>query len=150
MGSLTRHKGNEQGFTLIELMIVVAIIGILAAVAVPAYMKYIQRSRVTSMIIPSLHAIENNVAEFHAVSNTMIHNTAEGTEMLNNADLTYLTGVTVSQTGIIRMTVNAPGSTQKLNGVHGRVLTASPTKGDNKITKWSLSGSLKTEVGLKE
>ena len=40
----------QQGFTLIELMIVVAIIGVLAAVAVPAYQDYVTKSQVTAAL----------------------------------------------------------------------------------------------------
>ena len=47
-------------------MIVVAIIGILAAVAVPYYQKYIQKARLTSKVFPGMHAIETNLATYYS------------------------------------------------------------------------------------
>ena len=57
-------KKVQQGFTLIELMIVVAIIGILAAIAIPAYQDYTVRSKVTEMI-NSAGVCKTSVAEYY-------------------------------------------------------------------------------------
>ena len=61
-------KRAQQGFTLIELMIVVAIIGILAAVALPAYQDYTKRSRVSEGLSLAAGA-KTAMAEYYASNN---------------------------------------------------------------------------------
>ena len=60
----------QQGFTLIELMIVVAIIGILAAIAIPAYQDFTIRSKVTELI-NAAGVCKTSVAEYYQAKGTM-------------------------------------------------------------------------------
>ena len=141
---------KQEGFTLIELMIVVAIIGILAAVAIPAYMSYIQKSRVTALVFPGMHAIETNVGLFFAVNNTMPDGTSSGQSMMtdfaSDADTTYFTAA--FSTGAVVITINSPGRTSKLFKLDAESLRANPITTSGKIINWELSGGLAQKLGI--
>ncbi len=63
-------KMTQKGFTLIELMIVVAIIGILAAVAIPAYQDYVKKSRVAE-VMELFAGLKTGIGVFYAEEGTL-------------------------------------------------------------------------------
>lgn len=94
-------KMNQKGFTLIELMIVVAIIGILAAVAIPAYTDYLKRSKVTEGVT-LLGGLKTPAEEYMAsVGATQLPAVAsiEGKTLGK-----YVSGVVVDATGATNVT----------------------------------------------
>jgi len=70
------HANASKGFTLIELMIVVAIIGILAAVALPAYSDYLTRARVSEIVLAASTG-RTSVSEFYASTGTLPTNATQ-------------------------------------------------------------------------
>ena len=87
----------QQGFTLIELMIVVAIIGILAAIAVPAYQDYTIRAKASEAVIAASPA-KTAVSEFYQSQSSMPAN-ANAAGFETNINSKYVRSVTYTRGG---------------------------------------------------
>jgi type IV pilus assembly protein PilA len=124
----------QKGFTLIELMIVVAIIGILAAVALPAYQDYTLRAKVSEVMLAASSA-KNNVAEY-AQTNGALPTSAQLTVQTQASK--YVTSVSWDGTKIIA-TAQGTGN----SGVDTKTIELSAVfVSSNGQVTWTCAGSI--------
>jgi type IV pilus assembly protein PilA len=125
-------KQVQKGFTLIELMIVVAIIGILAAIAIPAYQDYTIRSQVTEGLNLA-GAAKAAIAETFAQTGTWpANNSAAG--LANNA--TDITGKYVTSVGVNAGVITITYGKQANNTINGSTLIITPGTSPNNDVAW--------------
>ena len=109
-------KAIQKGFTLIELMIVIAIVGILAVVALPAYQDYTARAQVSEAIVLA-EGQKAAVAEYYATNGVFpTSNEEAGVAAATNITGKYVSQVAVGAKGVITATMKDSGVNSDIKG----------------------------------
>jgi type IV pilus assembly protein PilA len=158
---------RNKGFTLVELMIVVAIISILASVAVPFYQRYVAKSRITSLVLPAIHSMQNNISAYYAFRNQLppINGDSELIAFTRDADTRFMdiTWADWLSSSRLKVSVNTeatdprfPSENRKpfnaIGSDNGRnvfyIVANESQSGDLRRLFWSYQGTLVAELGL--
>jgi type IV pilus assembly protein PilA len=142
-------KSMQKGFTLIELMIVVAIIAILAAIAIPAYQNYLIRTQVTEGVT-LMDGAKVGMSEYHANHAAWpTSNSSAGVEEATSIVGKYVAKVLVGNgDGTITSTFN---NTSSNAAIHGKTVTLAGTTGSaaGTIIVWTCKGGTANSVDPK-
>ena len=143
-------RRSVHGFTLIELMIAVAIVGLLAAVALPAFQNYSARAKVSEAIL-ALSACRSTIGEVYQSGGTAPAPDNWGCELTVGSR--YVAGVSTDANGVATATL-----TNVAGPVNGKKITLAPliqgvpadatTDMGKSVTEWSCGGLPGTDLGL--
>lgn len=131
-------KKNMQGFTLIELMIVVAIIAILAAIALPAYSDYTKKAKV-SEVITAASASRTAISEFVASNNRL---PTSGEYEPQSVATQYVSGITWDGDTV---TATAAGIADDVNGDNITLTPDDAQAANGVIGRWTCGGSIEPQ-----